>query len=96
MKVWNILSFVEYWAVTENTVDRILLRIRRCPLASGLFLASVVSYGIAFFFALEQSIIMLSNLAKVEVMMLIGFPTLMAVLAIIVGSGCSLNSNDQV
>lgn len=96
MKIWNILSFLKYWAVAENSIDRIILRIRRCPLASGLFLASVLSYGIAFFFALEQSIIMLSSLAKLEVMILIGFPTLMAVLAIIVGSVCRLNSNDLV
>ena len=96
MKIWNILSVVKYWAVAESMVDRMLLRLRRCPLSSALYLSSAVFYGIAFYIALEQSIILLSNLAKLEMMLLIGFPTTLAVLAILVGSVCRLDTNDRV
>ena len=96
MKIWNILSFVEYGAVAERLIGRMILRLRRCPLSSTLYLSSAVFYGIAFYFALEQSIILLSNLAKLEIMMLIGLPTTLAVLAILVGSCCRLDSKDRL
>lgn len=96
MKNQMILFFMKYRAVAENAADSIFMGIGRCPLASTLFLTTVIFYGIAFFFALEQSIIMLSNLAKLEIMVLIGFPTLLAVLSIIVGTSCGLNRNDQL
>jgi len=96
MKNQIILLYTKYQAIAENAAGRMLMGVGRCPLASTLILTTAIFYGIAFFFALEQSIIMLSNLAKLEIMVLIGFPTLLAVLSIIVGTSCGLNRNDQL
>ena len=78
-----------------NILARFLIRFRRCKLASTLALLSAALYGITFFFAIEQTTVMVSELAKPEVMVLIGLPTLVAVLAVVFSSKCRMKIDNQ-
>jgi hypothetical protein len=66
-------------------------RVAKCPFAFILAVAAVVLFGISFFFALDQTMVMSSELAKPLVAVLIGLPTLTAVLAIIFGYKCRID-----
>ena len=67
-----------------------LTRVRKCPLAHSLALTTVILFGISFFFALDQKTVMLSPLAKPIILVLLGLPTLTAVITIIIGSKCRM------
>ena len=66
-------------------------RVTKCPFASALAVASAVLFGISFFFALDQTMVMSSELAKPLIAVLIGLPTFTTVLAIVFGYKCRID-----
>jgi hypothetical protein len=65
-------------------------RIAKCPVANSLGLAAVILFGISFCFAIEQTTVMSSALARPIIALLIGMPTLAAIMAIIFGFKCRM------
>ena len=78
-----------------TTLGRFFTRVRKCPFAHALALATIIFFGISFFYAIDQQTVMLSSLAKPIIMVLLGLPAFTAIMAIIVGSKCRMRLNES-
>ena len=96
MKSRLTFSLLKGFSDASNVASRILVHTRRCPFSNTLYLSALFFYSITFYYALEQTTVMTSELAKLIISFLIGVPTITAVLALMTGSSCSLDTGNRV
>lgn len=82
--------------LSKNVASRIIVHTRRCPFSKTLYLLTVFFYTITFYYALEQTTVMISDLAKLKILFLIGAPTITAVASLMTGSSCILSTENKV